>query len=489
MRTIICCLTLLLMVSAVEGATSLPDHDKPLSDADIQQLGGIVVGNEFFLGDQVFPLDQLRMAGLKRNLWPNGVLIYEFSPNVTDYQRSRFVAACTAWTQATPVICEARSGQPDYVWVETRTPGDTLCPGSASCATVGKAKRRQRYAINPNHWVLDWLLQHELGHAFGMIHEHQRPDRDSFVSIENNNVESGREGDFILASDGVPYTDYDYVSIMHYDNCQASRHVGCTPSTPNLQTMIPWPCHIDVVGGYSITALDIEGMRKAYAPTIQALFSLHRDQSCSVLDLHPTQKTQVCSTDCGSVGTLSHSKVQTARDSQCGFAVSSKPDSYYNDKYCVPLEKELARYRWTSHALECLSNGIPATFHKLEVKCGCPHQTINAQCTAYSGPVDVVKLEKLIVEGSPKDKRIGRFIRLLSGWEKTNQADKAILSRVGEVVLRNYNLPSGAESIETLKCELQVYVALKKLRNPRYVLSYGEFKKFADRILPDTKAL
>lgn len=69
---------------------------------------------------------------------------------------------------------------------------------------------------------------HEILHAMGMYHEHTRCDRDDFVTIDFDEIESGREGNFYKAGsdaqgddcgDDTPVFDidtYDPGSIMHY---------------------------------------------------------------------------------------------------------------------------------------------------------------------------------------------------------------------------------------------------------------------------------
>ncbi|KAI8770421.1 balbiani ring protein 3, partial [Biomphalaria glabrata] len=62
---------------------------------------------------------------------------------------------------------------------------------------------------------------HELGHAIGLIHEHQRPDRDEYINVDMDNVHYALHSNFQKEPEehindyGMPY---DYSSIMHYNS-------------------------------------------------------------------------------------------------------------------------------------------------------------------------------------------------------------------------------------------------------------------------------
>jgi len=73
--------------------------------------------------------------------------------------------------------------------------------------------------------LLKGPMVHEIAHAVGFWHEHNRPDRDEYVTIHYENIKSGREHNFHkrsyheVDSLNVPY---DYGSVMHY-----GRRVSC----------------------------------------------------------------------------------------------------------------------------------------------------------------------------------------------------------------------------------------------------------------------
>nr|CDJ80311.1 Peptidase M12A domain containing protein [Haemonchus contortus] len=87
--------------------------------------------------------------------------------------------------------------------------------------------------------IADYIIWHEVMHAIGFEHEHQRPDRDQFIRVEYSNVQQGQLVNFEkLAPHEVDYPDdYDYQSIMHYDSHAFGRRDPVTNA--RLATMIP----------------------------------------------------------------------------------------------------------------------------------------------------------------------------------------------------------------------------------------------------------
>lgn len=78
---------------------------------------------------------------------------------------------------------------------------------------------------------------HEVGHALGLFHEHQHPNRDDFVTYHQDNVDTQNYlnvlGNFRLKdrNECVTYGGYDYGSIMHYP-----KDAFAKPGTITLET-------------------------------------------------------------------------------------------------------------------------------------------------------------------------------------------------------------------------------------------------------------
>ncbi|RUS86428.1 hypothetical protein EGW08_005806, partial [Elysia chlorotica] len=70
------------------------------------------------------------------------------------------------------------------------------------------------------------ILIHELGHVIGLIHEHQRHDRDKYVKVMLEHVRNTSQERWFTKLLSGSITDkavkYDYTSVMHY-----GKNVSC----------------------------------------------------------------------------------------------------------------------------------------------------------------------------------------------------------------------------------------------------------------------
>lgn len=107
---------------------------------------------------------------------------------------------------------------------------------------------------------------HELGHVLGFFHEHQRPDRDQYIIINEDGIQDSqvaedayRRYDGYVNSLGV---EYDYASIMHYSK-RAFAKPGEVAFKINKSKKLP-ECLPEVGQRKSISRKDIDQINKLY---------------------------------------------------------------------------------------------------------------------------------------------------------------------------------------------------------------------------------
>jgi len=106
------------------------------------------------------------------------------------------------------------------------------------------ADQGQEVGIDENGCIFNGTIQHEILHALGFAHEHQRPDRSDYVEIKWDNIIPGYANFFGIEegirSLGVPY---DYSSVMHYGpfDFSSSDYYGYLPTiVPKGGNTIEW---------------------------------------------------------------------------------------------------------------------------------------------------------------------------------------------------------------------------------------------------------
>ncbi|KAM6217530.1 meprin A subunit beta [Rhynchocyon petersi] len=127
------------------------------------------------------------------------------------------------------------AGEPNYI---------SVFKGSGCWSSVGnRHTKKQQLSIGANCDRIA-TIQHEFLHALGFWHEQSRSDRDDYVSIIWERIQSGKEHNFNTYTDqesdslNVPY---DYNSVMHY-----SKTAFQNGTEPTIVTRIPE--FMDVIG-------------------------------------------------------------------------------------------------------------------------------------------------------------------------------------------------------------------------------------------------
>ena len=170
------------------------------------------------------------------NRWPNATVKYVFDEGtLTPADRSWMTEAMARMTAGTGITFTRVNNVIDrflhlicirsnHVWISKRQLGTT--PGKASVGKIGcsflymdteAVKDKDEYHFN-----------HEVGHVLGLLHEHQRYDRDRYVRVvptdSNHRTIPERRRycrfwffDCRYVSNTTHYsTPYDYHSVMHY---------------------------------------------------------------------------------------------------------------------------------------------------------------------------------------------------------------------------------------------------------------------------------
>jgi hypothetical protein len=156
----------------------------------------------------------------------------------------------------TCVTFRERTTEEDYVYIAR---GGTGCYSSS----VGKVGGRQILSLQNNstgEFCLSFgISQHELLHALGTWHEQSRPDRDTYVGVQKENILPDESHNFEKRP-GATEDPYDYGSLMHYSERAFSRN-----GLPTLTIRRPLPAHVTKVGQrIGISSLDVTKLNRLY---------------------------------------------------------------------------------------------------------------------------------------------------------------------------------------------------------------------------------
>lgn len=198
--------------------------------------------------DAVEADQKLALWGSTRK-WPNNTVVYVLG-NLNSNLRSNLTEAFRRWTSKTNIKFKERTNESDYVTIYESTNVCSGC-GQASFGVQRNGNVQLGRTANAS------LIAHELGHTLGFVHEQTRSDRDDYVIIKWNNIQSGMEGNFRKSSSAQLLTgQFDINSIMMYHAYGFSKNGQPTITLLNGQTYNG--------AQKTISPLDIEGTNKAY---------------------------------------------------------------------------------------------------------------------------------------------------------------------------------------------------------------------------------
>jgi hypothetical protein len=216
MRTVLSVLSLVTVAAMLATAQSKPPAAPPSTPSDYILVDDMLLLPEQLEGGdrnrtQAYPVDYRARLGT----WDFGVVPYEIAEAFSPAERQRVLDKLAQWAQVAPLRFVPRTSQSGYLNI-TR---DAALPTQASACFSGIGQPRRAFVVRTNigpNCQSNHTVAHELGHALGFFHEHQRSDRDNYISIDFSNVRADAVGNFNIGSGRPLVGEYDFGSIMHY---------------------------------------------------------------------------------------------------------------------------------------------------------------------------------------------------------------------------------------------------------------------------------
>ncbi|KAF8770052.1 Astacin like protein [Argiope bruennichi] len=113
--------------------------------------------------------------------------------------------------------------------------------GTGCYSNLGKVGGQQPISLRANGCLTEGTILHEMAHTVGIIHEHDRPDRDKYIKILPQNIPKEWQSQYEKSS----YQDvqilgpYDYYSVMHYPIPAPHTHLPSPLSPPQKKGSTP----------------------------------------------------------------------------------------------------------------------------------------------------------------------------------------------------------------------------------------------------------
>lgn len=206
-------------------------------------------------------------------LWPNNTIYYSFHSNLTSSERNVINQALNHWRSNTNLTFTERTNQSKYIQFVPRSPGSGCSaplgmPNSKGEINLARIDSEGRTCFTQG------VISHEIGHAVGLFHEHQRSDRNNYVTIHTQNINlssSGRTVNFGIyggrsLSEGFEIRPLDFNSIMIYPSCAFSINQPCNSSNATITRKDG-----SIYAIFSNTSLsfgDREGVKYLYYPGV-----------------------------------------------------------------------------------------------------------------------------------------------------------------------------------------------------------------------------
>ena len=201
--------------------------------------------------------------------WTGGNVYYRFDPTqvsngtITETKKQQVRDGVAEWAAfANLHFNEITSVTGVAHYITYQEDSNLGSSGFSSSVGMDPNNAEQFVVLGPNAWNRGGVC-HETGHAIGLWHEQQRPDRDNYVVINWNNINAGDQANFAIISDGQTFgTAYDFYSIMHY-----ARKTFSNNGQDSISMQRAYVHYIDVIGNVydrPLSKIERAGMAAIY---------------------------------------------------------------------------------------------------------------------------------------------------------------------------------------------------------------------------------
>jgi len=214
-----------------------------------------------FEGDMILTESQLRQlndSSSERNglldettRWPEGKIPYVITNDFTSDEVQIIKSGFKSYAYYTCLRMVKRTTEEDYI---------NIVKGKGCFSAVGRMFGKQKLSLDDG-CVQHSTVVHELMHAAGFFHEHNRPDRNTYIRIAWENIPQNWKRQFRLTvkkSEVTTYGEpYDYRSIMHYGAYSSSKN--------GEKTMVRLDGKNEKLGNsVGFTQIDVNKLNKMY---------------------------------------------------------------------------------------------------------------------------------------------------------------------------------------------------------------------------------
>ena len=185
-------------------AKLIDEYNMNETSVNPEELGSYLEGDILFPSDTVLTKNGLVSQSSR---WRNGVVPFEIRGNFAARDRALIEQAMEQYHRRTCIRFVPRSNEQDYI---------SIVNGHSGCwSSVGRVGGKQEVNLqSPGCLSKVGTPLHELMHAVGFLHEQNRQERDSFVSIQYNNIQPQAGISFIINLSGTLFLLAFYIFIL-----------------------------------------------------------------------------------------------------------------------------------------------------------------------------------------------------------------------------------------------------------------------------------